>query len=472
MIKDILGGMEQLELTPLKKARRINLDPDFYGTFAEIGAGQEVARYFFLAGRASQTVAKTMSAYDMTFSDAIYGKSGRYVCEERVLRMLDHEFNLIVERLAKQRGGHTRFFAFADTVATSSHGEPTARCHGWLGVRFQMRPGGPTNDIIVHVRMKDRTRLSQQEALGILGVNLIHLAYAPSEGPHEVVAHLVQTLTAERIEVNLIRFNGPDLEHVDNRLLNLEMVKQGVTEAILFEADGTISNPSDSLFKRPVLVQRGTFRPVTKTNVTLLERGVAQFKSQLARDNPPEILFELTMDSLSSNQGEVQTADFLDRVDTLCALGHKVLVSHFKLFYQVKGYLRAFTDQPIALLIGAGHLEKLFAAEHYQGLPGGILEGLSRLFDDSTQMLVFPFKTGQSCVTTKAFHAEGSLQKLYSYFLENERIVDISNCDDVDTSIHSEDVRKMLADNDPAWKELVPAKVRDLIVKRKMFGGH
>jgi hypothetical protein len=463
--------MEQLDLTPLRKARHINIDPDFYGTFAEIGAGQEVARYFFLAGKASQTVAKTMSAYDMTFSDAIYGKSGRYVCEERVMRMLDHEFKLVVERLDKQRGDKTRFFAFADTVATSSHGEPTARCHGWLGVRFQMKPRGPTNDIVVHVRMKDRTRLLQQEALGILGVNLIHLAYEPSESPHQIVAHLVQTLTSERIEINLIRVNGPDLKHIDNRILNLEMVKQGVTEAILFDADGSVSNPSDCLFKQPVLVQRGTFRPVTKTNVTLLERGLEQFKSQLAKDVSPQALFELTMESLSAGAGEVQPQDFLDRVDTLGALGHKVLVSRFKLFYQVKSYLRAFTDQPIALLIGAGHLEKLFASRYYDGLPGGILEGFSRLFDDGTRMLVFPYKNETTCVTTKSFNPDSSLRHLYQYLLENQRFLDIAGCDDIDTSIHSEGVRRMLADGDPAWKELVPAKVRDLIVKRKMFGG-
>ncbi len=461
--------MEQHDLSPLKKARHVNMDPDFYGTFAEIGAGQEVARYFFLAGRASQTIAKTMSAYDMTFSDAIYGRTSRYVSEERLLKMLDHEFKLVVERLDQQRGDKTRFFAFADTVATSSHVEHTARCHGWIGIRYQANARGPTNDIIVHVRMKDRTRLLQQEALGILGVNLIHLAHTPTGSLMHIVAHLVQTLTSERIEVNLVRFNGPDVAHIDNRLLNLEMVRQGVTEAILFEPDGSISNPSDSLFKKPVMVQRGTFRPVTKTNVTLLERGLDQFKASLPKDPAAEVLFELTMDNLSGDGG-VRPEDFLDRVDTLGVLGHKVLVSQFKLFYQVKHFLRQFTDQPLALIIGAAHLEKLFDAKYYETLSGGILEGFSRLFDDQTRIMVFPFKSERTCKTTKTFNPPGSLAHLYAYLTTNKSIIDILNCDDIDTSIHSKDVREMLSCGNAAWKDLVPPKVRDLIVARKMFG--
>jgi hypothetical protein len=462
-------AMEQLDFTPLNKARDINLDPGFYGTFAEIGAGQEVARYFFLAGRASQTVAKTMSAYDMTFSDAIYGKSSRYVCEERVIKMLDHEFKLIVERLDQQRGEKTRFFAFADTVATSSHGEPTAKCHGWLGIRFQTRPRGPTNDILVHVRMKDRTRLLQQEALGILGINLLHLSHKPPQSRQEIVEKLIQTITIERVELNLIRFNGPDFKHIDNRLLNLETVKQGLTEAVLFDADGTISNPSDSLFKRPILVQRGMFRPVTNINVSLSERGMAQFQSTLPKGTTPEVLFELTMDSLSSEPG-MQDSDFLDRVEALCTLGHKVLLSKFKLFYQLKSFLRTYTNEPVGIIVGAAHLEKLFDPKFYEGLPGGMLEGFSRLFDDNTQILVFPFKSDDVCLTTKNFYLQGALQHLYKYLTAQNRIVDILNCDDVDTSIHSQDVRAMLATGDAKWQKLVPPSVRDLILKRKLFG--
>jgi hypothetical protein len=463
--------MEQFDLTPLRKARDINMDPGFYGSFAEIGAGQEVARYFFIAGRASQTVAKTMSAYDMTVSDSIYGHSPRYVCEERVLKMLDHEFELMVQRLDQSRGEKTRFFAFANTVATSSHAEPTVKCHGWAGVRFQTRPRGPTNDIIVHVRMKDRTRLLQQEALGILGVNLIHLAHKPPQSRAEIVEKLVNTITSGRIEVNLIRITGPDFAHVDNRLLNLEMIKQGVTEAVLFQPDGSIANPSDSLFHQAVLVQRGTFRPVTNVNMALIEKGLAQFKTYVPPNTTATVLFELTMDSLVPHGGAVQDSDFLDRADTLCALGHRVLLSRFKLFYELKSFLRAYTDRAVGIILGASSLEKLFSPAYYEHLPGGILEGFSRLFDESTRIMVFPFRGGAGLQTAATFlPGAADLAHLYNCLTSSGKITDLTGCDDLDTSIHAQDVRAMLSSGDPNWKKLVPPAVRDLIVSRKMFG--
>ncbi|MBX7231006.1 MAG: hypothetical protein K1X29_02870 [Bdellovibrionales bacterium] len=457
--------MEQLD--PLKKARSINMDSSFYGTFAEIGAGQEVARYFFLAGRASQTVAKSISAYDMKVSDSIYGKSNRYVCQERILQMLDHEYGLLVERLSEQRGEKTRFFAFADTVATSSHGEPDARCHGWMGIRYQTYFQGPPHEIILHIRLKDRFRLQQQEALGILGVNLIHLSYSFPRTLTEIVKCLVHNLGHERLEINFIRCQGSENSWIDHRLLNLELVKQGVAEAVLFDEKGHIQNASDLLFRQPVLVQRGTFRPVTKTNLTLLEKGMEQFQSQFQQT--PQVLFELTMHELTA-EGELSHKDFLDRVDTLLTLGHKVLLTHFKLSYQVKSYLRSHTDQVIGLIVGADQLDRLFDSQHYQHLPGGILEGFSRLYDEKTKILVFPFKSEQMCLTASTFHPTGSLKHLYQYFIQQKLITDILGCEDVDTSIHSQDVRLMLKSGDPKWEELVPPPVRDLIKKQGLFG--
>jgi hypothetical protein len=461
--------MTDLDPAPLKKARAINVNGDFYGTFAEIGAGQEVARFFFLAGRASQTIAKSMSAYDMTVSDSIYGKSSRYVCEDRLSKMLDHEITLLRERLDSQRGSTTRFFAFADTVATSSHADSTARCHGWMGVRFQIKPRGPFNDIVLHVRMRDRARLQQQEALGILGVNLVALAHELPLNIPAIVERLTENLGPERVEINLIRLLGPDVKGVDNRLLNLEMVKVGVTDAILFEPSGEISNPSDELFKRALLVQRGTFRPITNTNLALIERGLVQFNKLLKGGEPPLVLFELTMENLAQ-EGQIVAGDFLDRVDTLCTLGHKVLLTKFNLFYQVKSFLRGFTDQPLAMIIGASHLEKIMDPQYYKSLPGGILEGFSRLFDDQTEIFVFPYKQREACFTAATFKAPGPRQQLYNFLRESGRIVDIAGCDDVDTSIHSSDVRRMLTANDRTWESLVPGPARDLIIKRKMFG--
>ncbi len=461
--------METLDPAPLKKARTINLDPHFYGTFAEIGAGQEIARYFFTAGRASQTIAKTISAYDMTFSDSIYGKTGRYVCEDRVIRMLDHEFSLLVERLGAQRGGQTRFFALADTVATSSHSDPSAKCHGWMGIRFQTKPKGPTHDYILHVRMRDRSRLQQQEALGILGVNLVDLAHEIPKDRTELLERLMQNLSSDRIEINCLHVKGPDLSHFDNRLLNLEMVKLRIADAVIFEPDGKMANPSDFLFKKPALVQRGTFRPVTNVNVTLMEKGVEQFRSNLLKGTDPLVICEMTMNSLT-NQGQVEEQDFLDRVDTLCALNYTVLLSNFDLFYQLKSFLRTYTDQPLAMIIGASFLEKIYLGEHYRTLPGGVLEGFSRLFDESTSLVVFPYKSDNLCQTAKTFHPPDNMNHLHQFLMSSGKIVDIADCDEVDTSIHSSDVREMLSSGDPAWESLVPAVVAKMIRSRKMFG--
>lgn len=463
--------MENRDYSPSRKALQINLDDSIYGTFAEIGAGQEVARHFFQAGRASHTIAKSISAYDMTFSDEIYGKESRYVCEPRLLKMLEYEFSLLQERLREKRGDRTRFFALANTVATSSQDEAHLKSHGWMGIRFQLRPNGPVNEIIMHVRFWDRFRLQQQEALGVLGVNLIHMAFFPPDKDEERIEALIETLSTKRIEVNMIRFSGPELQHLDNRLMNLELVKKGLTDAILFGADGRILNVGDALFHQPVLVQRGTFRPITNWNVEILDKVVDQFKKHpLVGGKTPKALFELTMNSLAKDEGDVDDEDFLHRVDTLSALGHEVLVSNFQLFYQLKFFLRQYTDEAIGIVVGAGVLPKLFDESFYAGLSGGILEGMSRLFDDKTRIFVYPFKDEKICATAQIFNPKPSLQHLYKHLFSNGCISDILKCDDVDTSIHSSEVHALLVKGDKKWRKLVPEKVGQLIESRQLFG--
>lgn len=463
--------MQTRDYSPTKKALQINLDDAIYGTFAEIGAGQEVARHFFQAGRASHTVAKTISAYDMTFSDEIYGKEARYVCESRVKKMLDYEFSLIEERLSQQRGATSQFFSFADTVASANQDAGDGKSHGWLGIRFQTKPGGRPNDIILHIKLWDRFRLQQQEALGIIGVNLIHMAFFPPDTIRERISMLIESLSAKRVEINLIRANGPDLVHLDNRLLNLELVKQGLTEAVLFGPKSEILHAADDLYGKPVLVQRGTFRPITSSNLEIVEKVRAQFaKHSLANGVSPKVLFEITINSLTHQSGHLDDDDFLNRVDTLAALGQEVLLSNFSLFYQMKSYLRQNTAQGIGVVIGASLLEKMFEAEFYKVLPGGILEGMSRLFDEKTKVFVFPHKDGKTCLTAKTFSTRPELQNLYQHFLQNDWITDVLDCDNIDTGFHSADVRKMLESGDPQWKKLVPDQVRQLIEDRQLFG--
>jgi hypothetical protein len=445
------------------------LDDSIYGTFAEIGAGQEVAREFFQAGRASHTIAKTISAYDMTFSDHIYGKESRYVCEPRLHKMLDHEFSLLQERLS-ERGKDTRFFAFADTVATSSS-ESNTRSHGWLGIRFQARPNGPVNEIILHVKLWDRFRLQQQEALGILGVNLIHMAYFPPETPEERIAYLLDSLNTRRIEVNMIRFTGPDLQHLDNRLMSLELVKQHLTEAVLFGPNSEVMHAADELFRQPVLVQRGTYRPVTNANIEILNKVLAQFKKHpIVAGSKPRVLLEITMNSLTFEGGDVNNEDFLNRVDTLAALGQEVLVSNFKLFYQMKAFLRQCTSEAIGIVIGTSLLSKMFDENFYQELPGGILEGMSRLFDDKTRVFAFPTKDNKTCATASLYAPSPKLNHLYKHFIENQLIIDALDCESVPTEVHSSDVRKWLETRNPEWKKHVPEKARKIIEERQLFG--
>lgn len=459
----------QTEQTTRNKALAINKSNSFYGSFAEIGAGQEVARHFFRAGLASQTVAKSMSAYDKSFSDSIYGKGSRFVSQERLEQMLRHEFSLLEERLP-ERAQNTSFFAFANTVATSSH-EELPSCHGWMGIRFQKRPGGPKNDIVIHVRMLDRLRLQQQEALGILGVNLIYSAfrYVDSGGP-ELITSFVDNLSKDRIEINFIRFTGPDVEHIDNRLMSLELVRQDISRTVLFSPKGQSLSLSDTIYKKSVLVQRGKFRPVTITNQLILENGIKQTAHDF-KLKPEDIivLMEMTMSQLTEND-KVDKKDFLDRVDTLCSLGHHVLISNFSLFAQLHNELRRFTDQYISMVIGATTLPDLFNKSFYARYAGGILSAFGHLFDDKSRLFVFPYKTDTECTTAQSFSPAAELVHLYKHLRDNQLIVDMRDCDNVDTSLHSEAVRKLLSAGNPKWEELVPLTARNIIKSRKLFG--
>lgn len=460
--------------TTLGKALRINHDISRYGAFAEIGAGQEVARHFFQAGKASQTIAKTISAYDMIVSDDIYGReaNGRYVCESRLYKMLGHEYQLLTERLTATRGEKSRFFSFANTVATASSSS-NKQSHGWMGVRFQKEPGAEASEIIVHVRMLDRHRLQQQESLGILGVNLIYCAFYHSEKPEDFISHLVENLKEGQIVIDVIKFNGSDLKNFDNRLMNLELVRRGLAEAILFSPQNEILNVSDAVYGKALLIQRGTFRPVTTTHIDVFQKGLVQIRQDLmateGKDIPVLPIMELTMHNLTSD-GHVNEKDFLARVETLTSLGFNVLISNFFLFYNLKRFIRRYNSHFMALVVGASHLEKLFTENHYANLEGGLLEGLGKLLEQKTKLYVYPHKTSQICLTTRSFFPPPHLRHIYSYFTENKQIVDVAGCDETADYLHSIDVMKMIESGDPAWEKFVPAKAVEIIKKEKLFG--
>jgi hypothetical protein len=460
----------EMDLGTDKKAFQINLDAKKYGTFAEIGAGQEVARRFFHVGGAAGTVAKTMSAYDMTFSDAIYGPADRYVSRVRLQTMLDHEYKLLIERLDEKLGSLRTFFVFADTVAARSFKQHN-ESHGWLGVRFQQETRGEPSQIIIHIRMLDQSNVDQQEALGIIGVNLLYGAFYYSQ-PEKIIASLQENIAPNRIQVDLIKFSGPAFATVDNRLMSLQLVSQGLTDAIMFTADGETVQPADILYKKAILVERGSFRPVTYATNDMLNGARTVFLRQCgAAEEDLVVLMEMTLENLLA-EGQLNHADFLARVDILGALGRTVLVSKFGEYFRLASYLARYTKQMIGLVMGVPSLMEIFDEKYYLNLEGGILEALGRMFKSGLKLYVYPMideKTGLFLTGTK-LEVAPNLQSLFRYLVENQFIQEITDYDPAYLRIHPPEVLAQLQSGDPAWEKMVPPKVADIIKSRQFFG--
>ncbi|MBX3731967.1 MAG: TonB-dependent receptor [Verrucomicrobiae bacterium] len=454
-----------------QKALQINLDPGIYGVFAEIGAGQEVARWFFRAGGASGTIAKSISAYDMVVSDAIYGASERYVSRQRLEAMLAHEYSLLVSRLREKRGANTRFFVFADTVAARGYNRRD-ETHGWMGIRFQTEPGADPCDVIIHVRMWDRENLQQQEALGILGVNLVHAALNPHWHAQAIINALLDNLSLERIEVDMVQFRGPEFAQVDNRLLALHLVEQGLTNAAMFMPSGELVQPADALYKRSILVERGSFRPVTKVTAAMIRDAQAQFIQQPKVDgNAPMILLEMTLKNLNV-EGKINHQDFLDRVDLLGTLGHAVLISNYAEFFRLATYLFRFTKMPIGIVMGVPTLRELFEEKYYADLEGGLLESFGRMFKNDLKLYVYPLRDARtgSIITAANLRVAPHIQHLYDYLLENQYIEPVRDVDPADLAIFSREVLRDIQADAPGWEAKVPPQVACMIKERRLLG--
>jgi len=459
-----------LNLQVNRKALDLNLDGRIYGTFAEIGAGQEVARRFFYVGAAAGTVAKTMSAYDMTFSDAIYGNVERYVSRQRLWSMLDHEFALLRERLDDKVGAQRTFFVFADTVAARSY-HSHHESHGWMGIRFQTAPRGPVNEIIIHVRMLDEENIAQQEALGIIGVNLIYGAFRHHRDPAKLIGSLLDDLSPRRIEVDMIRFSGPDFAAVDNRLMSLQLVMQGLGRAAMFRADGEVVQPAEELYKRAVLVERGSFRPVTRVTYEIMQRALDDFAPR-EKEAPRGLLTlaEITMENLLST-GELDPQDFLDRTDILGALGQTVLVSSFAEYFRLVNYITRFTNEAVGLALGVPALEEIFREKYYTDLEGGILEGLGRLFKNNVRVYAYPRRADDGrIITADDLPLDPRLAHLYRYLRENESIVPVAAGDESILGIKSSEVLARLRSGDSSWVDCVPPAVAEIIRGRRLLG--
>jgi len=461
------------KLTPKQKALAINLDASIYGTFAEIGAGQETVRHFFRAGGASQTIAKAMSAYDKDFSDAIYGKEAknRYVTENRLRKMLRYEVSLIEERLSRENNPGKKFFSYANTVTTINF-EKTAKGHGWVGVRFQRDEFEGYNEIVIHVKFKENNATLQQETLGNLGVNLIYGAYFYNDNPRRLIESLYDDISVDDLEIDMIDFSGPAFTYVDNRLMSLQLVKNGMTEAVIFNSDGKNKLPADMLYKRNIFAVRGSFRPVTLVNTDMFESGLKMFMEDAeCTEEDTEVLFEITISNLRSD-GDIDERDFLDRVDVLAKLGYTVIISNFSEYYKLTEYFAHYTNQKMGIAMGVNNLLMVFDEQYYKHLSGGILEAFGKFFRHELKVYLYPYTDPETheMLTSENLKVEANLKELYKYFKLNNRIIDIKDFNPDYSEIYSRDILKKILNNEISWENQVPEGVAEMIKERGMFG--
>ena len=457
--------------TTHQKALEINLDPTQYGTFAEIGAGQEVARWFFRVGGAAGTIAETISAYDKQVSDARYGTCKRYVSRERLRAMLDHEYDRLREKLAAKRGD-TTFFVFADTVATASHSRP-GQGDAWLGMRFQTRPGAEPSETLLHARLLDREPTRQQGALGILGVNLVHGAFHSHAAPAELIGTLLDGLDTQRVEIDVVDFEGTAFADVDNRLISLQLVERGFTNAALFTAAGEMVQPSEVLYKRPIVVERGRFRPITTLGLDILERARDQFLAEPSMaGEEPVVLTEMTLRDLAEDRPANDHRDFLARASTLCSLGFPVLVSSFARYFRLADYLAQHTPKPIAIALGLPTLAQIMDDRYYEDLEGGVLESFGRLFRSNVKLYVYPQRDEQSgrTLTLDDLDASGPLRHLQDFLIETGRLEPIRNFNAGCLGVRAEVVQAQIEAGDADWEGAVPAAVAWTIKRDALFG--
>ena len=456
-----------------KKALRINLDEKKYGTIVEIGAGQEVARQFFRAGAAAGTIAKTMSAYDMEFSNAIYGvqANGRYVSKARVEAMMEKEFGLVIDRISESRPKTSRYFSYATTVAAKSFNRKN-ECHAWCGIRIQMYPDAPPSDIVIHVRMLDESAEKQQEALGTLGVNIIYGAYYYFDNAKTLIDSLTDNLEQGQIEIDSIEFKGPYFDEVDNRAINLHLIRSWKTRAIMFNPDGSVAVPSEMLYKKNILTIRGSFRPVTKLNIDMIEQGMVAFSElQDVRDDNTIAIAEITLNDVRGKDLMVPEQDIITRVELLNSLGYSVMISDYTRYFSLRAYFRQYTQMQIGIVLGIINIHQIFDKDTYRGIEGGMLEGFGKLFPDNTRLFVYPQMSEDGEYNDyKNIKLPENLQHLYAHLLQNKYITGIESSDHELFKIFSRSVLKSIENCDDDWQDKLPESIVEQIVQKKLFG--
>jgi hypothetical protein len=454
------------------KALRINLNDNIYGTFAEIGAGQETVRHFFRSGGSSGTIAKAMSAYDKDFSDSIYGieEDGRYVTESRLKKMITMEGQLIEQRLSREKHPNKMFFSYANTVATIDFAKQF-KGHGWVGIRYQIEPDEDYNEIILHIRFKETDARLQQETLGILGVNLIYGAYYKHNDPKRLLRYLYDHLDKDQLEIDTINFSGPRFADVDNRLMSLQLVKNGMTDAVMFDPNGKNILPAAILYKKNILALRGSFRPVTKVNMDMYQKSLDMFlkESKVEKENTL-VVFEITLSNLRSD-GEIDERDFMDRAELLCSLGQTVMISNFQEYYKVVEYFSNYTKARMGLAMGVNNLVDIFDEKYYRHLSGGILEAFGKLFFRDMKVFLYPMldEDGE-IINSENLKVHPRMKELYKFFKFNGKVTDITDYDRETLEVFSREVLKMINEGKPGWEPMLPAGIAEIIKEHYLFG--
>jgi hypothetical protein len=469
-----LPGETELENRPSveAKALRINLNKYIYGTFAEIGAGQEVARHFFRSGGASGTIAKTISAYDKNFSDNIYGEEDdkRYVTEARLNKMLDHEMQLLEERISREENPNKMFFTYANTVTTIDFAKKF-KGHGWMGIRFQVDPKQPYSEITLHVRFHQTEARLQQEVLGLIGVNLVYGAFYKYQEPKKLLRYLYDNIDEDAIEIDTINFKGPLFKGVDNRLMSLQLVRYGMTDAVMFNPEGNNILPARELYKKNILTLRGSFRPVTRVNIDMFEKALDAFIHESeVEEEKTVVIFEITLSNLRA-QGKIDEKDFMDRAKLLCSLGHVVMISNFKEYYKLVDYLSQYTKKQMALSMGVNNFVEIFDEQYYQDLGGGILEAFGKMFYNNLKVYLYPMKDDNGTVinsTNLKLHPR--MKDFYKFFKYNGKVVDIFDFEEEYLNIFSRKILQQIRDGEPDWEKHLPEGIAELIKKNQMFG--
>ncbi len=469
-----IPGDKEFENVPSisNKALRINLNENIYGTFAEIGAGQETVRHFFRAGGASGTIAKAMSAYDKDFSDAVYGieEDHRYVTEARLKKMLSHETDLLENRISPEKHPNKLYFTYANTVATIDFAKKY-KGHGWMGIKYQVEPQGGFNEILLHVRFHENDARLQQLTLGIMGVNLIYGAYYKYDSPKKLLRYLYDHVDRDQIEIDTINFSGPQFEKVDNRLMSLQLLKNGFTDAVMFGPDGNNILAGKILYKKNILALRGSFRPVTKVNMDMYEKSLRLFLNEnRVKEENTEVVFEITLSNLRA-EGEIDEEDFMDRARLLCSLGQTVMISNFQEYYRLVEYFGRYTKERMALAMGVNNLVDIFDESYYRHLSGGILEAFGKLFFKDLRVYLYPMQDPESgeFTTSENLKVHPRMKELYKFFKYNGRVVDIEDYDPEILTIFSRDVLRMISHSQEGWEKMLPEGIGKLIKEQHLF---